>query len=72
MIQEAKTPIDNNLEEDSEENLPFKYSISSYGADYPVDSLEDVWKVEVSQKSCKPSNHDTYHGNINESLRGFG
>lgn len=39
MIQEAKTPIDNNLEEDSEENLPFKYAISSYGADYPVDSL---------------------------------
>ena len=39
MIQKAKTPIDNNLEEDSEENLPFKYAISSYGADYPVDSL---------------------------------
>jgi hypothetical protein len=39
MIQEPETPIDDNLEEDSEENISFKYSISSYGADYPVDGL---------------------------------
>ena len=33
--------------------------------------LEDVLKVEVSYKSCKSPDHDTYHSNINSSLRSF-
>lgn len=47
MIQEPETLVDDNLEEDSEENIPFKYSISSYGADYPVDSLVKRIKNET-------------------------
>lgn len=31
--------IEDNLEDDLEEIIPFKYSITSYGADYPVDGL---------------------------------
>ncbi|MFH1011807.1 MAG: DUF262 domain-containing protein [bacterium] len=31
--------VEDNLGEDSEENVPFKYSITSYGADYTVDGL---------------------------------
>ena len=30
--------------------------------------LEDVLKVEASQKSCKPPDHDTDHCNVNKSL----
>lgn len=47
MIQEPETIIDDNLEEEPEENIPFKYSISSYGADYPVDSLVKRIKNET-------------------------
>ena len=48
-IQHQETPetalVDNRAEEDvevldeAEEDIPFTYSITSYGADYPVDSL---------------------------------
>ena len=31
--------IEDNLENEGEEVIPFKYSITSYGADYPVDGL---------------------------------
>jgi hypothetical protein len=31
--------IEDNLGDDSDEVIPFKYSITSYGADYPVDGL---------------------------------
>ena len=47
MIQEPETLIDDNLEEEPEENIPFKYSISSYGADYPVDGLVKRIKNET-------------------------
>ena len=33
------TEIEDNLEKGPEEAIPFKYSITSYGADYPVDTL---------------------------------
>ena len=33
--------------------------------------LEDVLKVERGQKLCESSNHNTNHGNVNKSLRGF-
>ncbi len=39
MIQEPEPAIEDNLGDDSDEVIPFKYSITSYGADYPVDSL---------------------------------
>lgn len=39
MKTEYETPIEDNLGDDSEEIIPFKYSITSYGADYPVDGL---------------------------------
>src|SRR5687767_14799498 len=32
-------PIEDALGDDSEEVLPFRYAITSYGADYPVDGL---------------------------------
>ncbi|CDN14033.1 Transposase, IS4 [Richelia intracellularis] len=32
---------------------------------YAPQNLEDVLKVEVSYKSCKSPDHDTYHCNIN-------
>jgi hypothetical protein len=35
----SETDIIENFKEDEEENIPFKYSITSYGADYPVYSL---------------------------------
>lgn len=31
--------IEDNLGDDSDEVIPFKYSITSYGADYPIDGL---------------------------------
>ncbi|MDY6786075.1 MAG: DUF262 domain-containing protein [Cyanobacteriota bacterium] len=31
--------LENNVEDNSEDILPFQYSITSYGADYPVDGL---------------------------------
>lgn len=37
--EEQETQVEDNLEDDSEEIIPFKYSITSYGADYPVDGL---------------------------------
>lgn len=40
MLQEPEVQIEDNLEDDSsEEVLPFRYSITSYGADYTVDGL---------------------------------
>jgi hypothetical protein len=39
MTQEPETPIEENLGDDSEEIITFKYSITSYGADYPIDGL---------------------------------
>ena len=39
VIKEAESQIEDNLGDDSEEIIPLKYSITSYGADYPVDSL---------------------------------
>ncbi|HSE57197.1 MAG TPA: DUF262 domain-containing protein, partial [Nitrospiraceae bacterium] len=39
MAREAEAKVIDNLGDDSDELLPFKYSITSYGADYPVDSL---------------------------------
>lgn len=47
MIQKPEALIDDNLEAESEENIPFKYSISSYGADYPVDGLVKRIKNET-------------------------
>ncbi|TAE59730.1 MAG: DUF262 domain-containing protein [Nostocales cyanobacterium] len=37
--EENKVGTSENVEEYEEENIPFKYSITSYGADYPVDSI---------------------------------
>jgi uncharacterized protein with ParB-like and HNH nuclease domain len=37
--EEQETQIEDSLDDDSKEIVPFKYSITSYGADYPVDSL---------------------------------
>ncbi len=34
-------------------------------------SLEDVLKVEAGQKLCQSPDHNTYHRNVNKSLRGF-
>ena len=31
--------VDPEIEDDAEESIPFEYSITSYGADYPVDGL---------------------------------
>ncbi|MFQ5949776.1 MAG: DUF262 domain-containing protein [Nitrospiria bacterium] len=39
MAQENEIPIDDNLAEDPEETIPFRYAITGYGADYPVDGL---------------------------------
>ena len=39
MVAEDVTIEDTLGDEDLEENIPFKYSITSYGADYPVDGL---------------------------------
>jgi len=39
MTQEPETQVEDKLGDDSEEIIPFKYSIISYGADYPVDGL---------------------------------
>lgn len=35
----AEPPVEDVDPEGEEEELPFVYSITSYGADYPVDSL---------------------------------
>ena len=40
MVEEAlHTQMQDNLGADTEEVLPYKYSITAYGADYPVDGL---------------------------------
>lgn len=39
MTQDTEATIEDNLGDDSEEVAPFKYSITSYGADYTVDGL---------------------------------
>lgn len=39
MVKELDPLIEDNLVDGSEEIIPFKYSITSYGADYPVDGL---------------------------------
>lgn len=39
MPKEREAKVIDNLGDDSEELIPFKYSITSYGADYPVDGL---------------------------------
>ncbi|MEA5508035.1 DUF262 domain-containing protein [Halotia wernerae UHCC 0503] len=41
----VKEQIQDNLEEEDNEVIPFRYSITSYGADYPVDSL--VKRLEI-------------------------
>ena len=38
-MKEFEQTVEDNLEDDLEESLPFKYSITNYGADYPVDGL---------------------------------
>ncbi len=42
-VREEESPepeqLIDNLGDDSEEIIPFRYSVTSYGADYPVDSL---------------------------------
>jgi hypothetical protein len=38
-MEELEVTVEENFEDDSEDLLPFKYSITSYGADYPVDGL---------------------------------
>ncbi len=38
-MEELEATVEDNFEDESEELLPFKYSITSYGADYPVDGL---------------------------------
>jgi len=39
MTKENKNPVKIRIEDESQEVIPFKYSITSYGADYPVDGL---------------------------------
>jgi hypothetical protein len=38
-MEESETKIEENIEAESEEILPIQYSITSYGADYPLDGL---------------------------------
>ncbi|NET72571.1 MAG: DUF262 domain-containing protein, partial [Sphaerospermopsis sp. SIO1G2] len=38
-ITEEENTVENPSDLEEEDNIPFKYSITSYGADYPVDSL---------------------------------
>lgn len=38
-MQELEATAEDKVEDESEELLPFNYSITSYGADYPVDGL---------------------------------
>jgi hypothetical protein len=38
-MSDLASAIEEDFEEESDDVLPFKYSITSYGADYPVDSL---------------------------------
>lgn len=38
-ITEEENTVENSSNLEEEDNIPFKYSITSYGADYPVDSL---------------------------------
>lgn len=38
-MEEFEIAGEENFEDDAEDLLPFKYSITSYGADYPVDGL---------------------------------
>ena len=39
MKKDHEIPIEDNLGDDAEDNIPFRYSITSYGADYPIDSI---------------------------------
>src|SRR5713226_1188706 len=39
MEEEQAEQVEDKLVDDLEEIIPFKYSITSYGADYPVDGL---------------------------------
>ena len=39
VTNEAEETILDNLGEDPDQNIPTRYSITSYGADYPVDGL---------------------------------
>lgn len=38
-MKDLTITVEDNVEEDSGDLLPFKYSITSCGADYPVDGL---------------------------------
>lgn len=38
-MEKFEPTVEDDLDDESEESLPFKYSITSYGADYPVDGL---------------------------------
>lgn len=46
MNKERDTKIEDNIKDDPREVLAFKYSITSYGADYPVDGLVKRMKKE--------------------------
>ncbi len=66
MAQTREPRIEDNLGDESEELIPFKYSITSYGADFPVDGLvrriedgsiyvpsfqrEYVWKLKQASR----------------------
>ncbi|MBW4615320.1 MAG: DUF262 domain-containing protein [Desmonostoc vinosum HA7617-LM4] len=66
MDEETLTQSPENWEDEENEIIPFKYSITSYGADYPVDSLVNrlkngsiyipslqrryVWKLEQASR----------------------
>jgi hypothetical protein len=39
MPEEQETELEDNLGEEPDEVIPFQYTITSYGADYPVDGL---------------------------------
>lgn len=52
MLKDRKERIVDNITDDSLEVLPFKYTITSYGADYPVDAL--VKRIEKSDIFIPP------------------
>ncbi|MBD1930583.1 MULTISPECIES: DUF262 domain-containing protein [Cyanophyceae] len=66
MTQEQQTLLEDNLEDDSDEIIPFKYSINSYGADYPVDGLVKRLKNE---SIYIPSFQRGYVWKLNEASR---
>ncbi len=47
----AETKVFDDTEQES---IPFRYAITSYGADYPVDSLIPRLEKEVLFCSCFP------------------